>query len=167
MKDIDPICKIALVQAEPILFDKKASLAKALEYIEESASQKPDLIVFPELFIPGYPIGMDFGFSMGKRTEAGRCDWKRYYDTSVVAGDVEFQALADAAKKQALISALAFRSVMRSTERFITAMSFLSQMARIRCIASSSQQAPNEWSGAMPTRAISLSHKRRGDPSAV
>ena len=47
MKDIDPICKIALVQAEPILFDKKASLAKALEYIEESASQKSDLIVFP------------------------------------------------------------------------------------------------------------------------
>lgn len=56
MKDINPICKIALVQAEPILFDKKASLAKALEYIEESASQKSDLIVFPELFIPGYPM---------------------------------------------------------------------------------------------------------------
>ena len=43
MKDINPICKIALVQAEPILFDKKASLAKALEYIEESASQKSEL----------------------------------------------------------------------------------------------------------------------------
>ena len=108
MKDIDPICKIALVQAEPILFDKKASLAKALEYIEESASQKSDLIVFPELFIPGYPIGMDFGFSMGKRTEAGRCDWKRYYDTSVVAGDVEFQALADAAKKAGAYISLGF-----------------------------------------------------------
>ena len=99
MKDINPICRIALVQAEPILFDKKASLAKTLAYIEESASRKSDLIVFPELFIPGYPIGMNFGFSMGKRTAAGRSDWKRYYDTSVVAGDVEFQALADAAKK--------------------------------------------------------------------
>ena len=78
MRDIDPVCKIALVQAEPVLFDKEASLAKALDYIEESASQNPDVIVFPELFIPGYPIGMDFGFSMGKRTEAGRSDWKRY-----------------------------------------------------------------------------------------
>ena len=65
MRDIDPVCKIALVQAEPVLFDKEASLAKALDYIEESASQNPDVIVFPELFIPGYPIGMDFGFSMG------------------------------------------------------------------------------------------------------
>ena len=99
MKDINSICKIALVQAEPILFDKKASLAKVLKHIEEIASKKVDLIVFPELFIPGYPIGMNFGFCMGKRTEAGRSDWKRYYDASVVVGDAEFQVLADAAKK--------------------------------------------------------------------
>lgn len=108
MKDMSPICKIALVQAEPILFDKKASLAKALEYIEESASQKPDLIVFPELFIPGYPIGMNFGFSMGKRTEAGRSDWKHYYDASIVVGDAEFQALADAAQKADAYISLGF-----------------------------------------------------------
>ena len=75
MRDIEQICKVALVQAEPVMFDKKASLEKALSYIEE-ASGKADLIVFPELFIPGYPIGMNFGFSMGKRTEAGRKDWK-------------------------------------------------------------------------------------------
>ncbi|MDY5437016.1 carbon-nitrogen hydrolase family protein [Peptostreptococcus porci] len=99
MKDISPTCKIALVQAEPVMFDKKESTKKALEYIEESASQNPDLIVFPELFIPGYPIGMNFGFSVGKRTEDGRADWKRYYDASIVVGDPEFQALADAAKK--------------------------------------------------------------------
>ena len=108
MRDIDPVCKIALVQAEPVLFDKEASLAKALDYIEESASQNPDVIVFPELFIPGYPIGMDFGFSMGKRTEAGRSDWKRYYDASVVAGDAEFQALADAARKTDAYISLGF-----------------------------------------------------------
>ncbi len=99
MKDIAGICKIALVQAEPVLFDKKASLKKTLDYIEKAAAQKPELIVFPELFIPGYPIGMNFGFSMGKRTQAGREDWKRYYDASVVAGEEEFQLLSDAAKK--------------------------------------------------------------------
>ncbi len=99
MKDINSICKVALVQAEPVLFDKKASLKKTLDYIEKAATQKPDLIVFPELFIPGYPIGMNFGFSMGKRTESGREDWKRYYDASVVAGEEEFRILADTAKK--------------------------------------------------------------------
>ena len=45
MRDIDQICKVALVQAEPVMFDKKASLEKALGYIEE-ASGKADLIVF-------------------------------------------------------------------------------------------------------------------------
>ena len=71
MKDIKTNCKIALVQAEPVMFNKSASLKKVLQYIREAASQKPDLIVFPELFIPGYPVGMNFGFSMGKRSEEG------------------------------------------------------------------------------------------------
>ena len=35
---------------------------------------------------------------MGKRTEEGREDWKRYSDASVVAGEEEFQLLSDAAK---------------------------------------------------------------------
>lgn len=108
MKDINSICKVALVQAEPVLFDKKASLKKTLEYIEKAAVQKPDLIVFPELFIPGYPIGMSFGFSMGKRTEEGREDWKRYYDASVIAGEEEFQLLSDTAKKAGAYISIGF-----------------------------------------------------------
>ena len=94
MKDMENSCKIALVQAEPVMFDKCASLKKALQWIAEAAAQKPDLIVFPELFIPGYPVGMNFGFCIGKRSEDGRKDWKRYYDASVVAGETEFQQLA-------------------------------------------------------------------------
>lgn len=108
MKDINPKCKVALVQAEPVLFDKQASLDKALAYINEAASQEPDLIVFPELFIPGYPIGLNFGFSMGKRTENGREDWKRYYDASVVAGEAEFKALSDAAVKTGAYISIGF-----------------------------------------------------------
>ena len=108
MKDLERNCKIALVQAEPVLFDKDASLKKTLKLIEEAAVQNAQLIVFPELFIPGYPIGMNFGFSMGKRTEAGREDWMRYYEASVVAGDTEFQALAEAAKKAGAYISLGF-----------------------------------------------------------
>ena len=108
MKDLKNICKIALVQAEPVMFDKAASLEKALKYIDEAATQNPDLIVFPELFIPGYPVGMNFGFSVGKRTEDGRKDWKRYYDASVVAGDEEFEQLAEAAKKTGTYISIGF-----------------------------------------------------------
>ena len=69
MKDLKSTCRIALVQAEPVMFDKEACLSKALDYIHEAAREHAELIVFPELFIPGYPIGLNFGFSMGKRTE--------------------------------------------------------------------------------------------------
>ena len=80
MIDLKDTCRLALIQAEPVLFDKKACTAKALKYVEQAKEKNAELIVFPELFIPGYPIGMNFGFSMGKRTEEGRADWKRYYD---------------------------------------------------------------------------------------
>ena len=108
MKDIKNTCRIALVQAEPVMFDKEASLEKALNLIDEAAGNKAELIVFPELFIPGYPIGMNFGFSMGKRTESGRVDWKRYYDASVVAGGSEFRQLSEASAKAGVYLSMGF-----------------------------------------------------------
>lgn len=99
MKDLQSTCFIAVVQAAPVLFNKSACLAKALALIEEAAGHGAELIVFPELFIPGYPYGMTFGFTVGSRTEEGRRDWKRYYDASILAGGEEAQALAEAAKK--------------------------------------------------------------------
>lgn len=99
MRDLNSSCRVALVQAEPVMFDKPASLKKTLDYIDDAAAHGAELIVFPELFIPGYPIGLNFGFSMGKRTEAGRADWKKYYDASVVAGGSEFEQLSAAARK--------------------------------------------------------------------
>ena len=108
MKDIRSVCRLALVQAEPTMFDKQASLAKALIMIQQAAEHDAELIVFPELFIPGYPIGMNFGFSMGKRTESGRKDWKRYYDNSVVAGEKEFEQLAQAAQDNGAYISIGF-----------------------------------------------------------
>lgn len=99
MKDLQSTCSIAVVQAAPVLFNKSACLAKALALIEEAAGHGAELIVFPELFIPGYPYGMTFGFTVGSRTEDGRRDWKRYYDASILAGGEEAQALAEASKK--------------------------------------------------------------------
>ena len=109
MKDLEKkTCRLGLVQAEPVLFDKRASLQKALKYVDEAAANGAELIVFPELFIPGYPVGMNFGFSCGKRSEPGREDWKRYYDASVVAGGDEFMQLAEAAEKSGAYISIGF-----------------------------------------------------------
>lgn len=108
MRDLNSKCSVALVQAEPVMFDKEASLNKALNLIFEVAEHNVDLIVFPELFIPGYPVGMNFGFSMGKRSEAGRRDWKRYYDASIVVGEAEFAKLAEAARQSGAYISIGF-----------------------------------------------------------
>ena len=108
MKDLQNTCRVALVQAEPVMFDRDASLQKALVWIEKAVSEKADLIVFPELFIPGYPVGMNFGFSMGKRTEAGRKDWKRYYDASLLDGDATFKTLSAAAVSSGVYISIGF-----------------------------------------------------------
>ena len=51
---------------------------------------------------------MNFGFSMGKRTEPGREDWKRYYDASSVVGDADFNALAEAAVRAGAYVSIGF-----------------------------------------------------------
>ena len=117
MKDIKTTCKIALVQAEPVMFSKSASLKKALQYICEAASQKPDLIVFPELFIPGYPVGMNFGFSMGN--EAMR-DEKTGNDTTMPLLSPEIRSSNNSQrqpKKRRHTSALDFPSETLLVER--------------------------------------------------
>lgn len=97
MKSLTNTCKIAVIQATPIMFDKQKCLEKALALIEECADKKAELIVFPELFIPGYPYGMTYGFKVGSRNESGRKDWKKYYDNSLLANGEEMKKLADSA----------------------------------------------------------------------
>ncbi len=98
MKDLKSTCKIAVVQSEPVLFDKDACVDKAIKLIEDCKAQGSELIVFPELFIPGYPYGMTFGFTVGSRKSDGREDWKRYYDNSILIPGEETKKLGEAAK---------------------------------------------------------------------
>lgn len=100
MKDLKNRCKIAVVQAAPVMFDQHACVEKALALIEEAAdAEAPELIVFPELFIPGYPYGMNFGFCVGSRQEEGRKDWKVYCDNSIVVPGAETDRIGSCAKK--------------------------------------------------------------------
>ena len=46
---------IAIIQRPPVLLDRSATLAKAVQWVAEAAAAGASLIVFPESFIPGYP----------------------------------------------------------------------------------------------------------------
>lgn len=100
MKDLADVCSIAVVQSRPSLFDRDACVAHVVKTVEHIAREHPsDLVVFPELLIPGYPHGLTFGFVVGARTADVRADWKRYYDGSIVVGGAETEAMAEAARR--------------------------------------------------------------------
>ena len=98
MRDLANTCKIAVVQAAPVMFDKDGCVEKVLRYVDECADHGAELIVFPELFIPCYPFGLTCGFRVGSRNQAGREDWKKYYDNSILADGPEMQKIIDKAK---------------------------------------------------------------------
>ena len=93
MRNYTERCRLAVVQAEPVLFDAAASLSKALRLIDEAAEGGAELVCFPELFIPGYPYGLSFGFSVGRRDERFRPDWARYAANSILVPGAETAAL--------------------------------------------------------------------------
>lgn len=47
--------KIAIIQRPPVLLDRSATIARAVESIGQAAAAGAALIVLPESFIPGYP----------------------------------------------------------------------------------------------------------------
>lgn len=80
------------------MFDAAASAEKAASLIDEAADNGAQLIVFPELFIPGYPYGLNFGFSVGRRDEAVRPDWACYAANSVLVPGRELDIACKRAK---------------------------------------------------------------------
>lgn len=108
MKKITDQCRIAVVQAEPVMFDKDACLRKVIDLIREACQNGAEFVVFPESFIPGYPFGLNFGFTVGSRSKAGREDWKRYYDHSILVDGPEMQQLIDLAKAQKIYLSMGY-----------------------------------------------------------
>jgi len=75
--------KVAVVQAAPVAFDRERTLAKVHSLAGEAAHQGARLVLFPEAFVSAYPRGLDFGAVVGSRTDEGREDFRRYWESSV------------------------------------------------------------------------------------
>lgn len=90
---------VAVVQAAPVLFDRKGTVEKTVRLIEETAQQGAQLILFPEAFIPAYPRGLSFGTVVGGRSPDGRDLWQVYWENSVDVPGPDTEIIGKAAKE--------------------------------------------------------------------
>jgi len=75
--------KVAVVQAASVAFERERTLEKVRSLAGDAAGQGARLVLFPEAFVSAYPRGLDFGAVVGSRTEKGREDFRRYWESSV------------------------------------------------------------------------------------
>jgi nitrilase len=75
--------RAAVVQAGSVVFDRAATLEKLERLAREAARGGAQLIVFPEAFVSGYPMGLNFGAVVGNRTAEGREQFRLYYESAL------------------------------------------------------------------------------------
>lgn len=85
--------KVAAVQAAPSFLDIDDGVARAVTFIEQAADAGAKLIVFPEVWLPGYPNQIWLGPVAWSMQFVGR-----YFDNSVEAGSAHDRAIAEAAR---------------------------------------------------------------------
>jgi nitrilase len=53
----DQKVKVGAIHAAPNYMKKIETLQKVVSLIEEAGKQNVELLVFPEVFVPGFPVG--------------------------------------------------------------------------------------------------------------
>ena len=90
------IVRVAIVQKAPAFMNREASLARAEKLIAEAAEGGTDLIVFPEVWLSGYPYWTEGWDSPLQQWAGGRV---RFRDAAIVAPSEDTERLGAAARK--------------------------------------------------------------------
>ncbi|MEY9968764.1 nitrilase [Streptacidiphilus sp. MAP12-16] len=88
----------AAVQAAPVYLDAAATVDKAVGLIEEAAGNGASLLVFPEVFVPGYPY-----WNWTMNPVQGSPWFERLYRASIDVPGPEVDALRAAARRHGVV----------------------------------------------------------------
>jgi len=91
--------RVAIAQSAPVYLDKQASLAKALDLIQQASKRGAQLVAFGETWLPGYPAWLDVCPGAALRESASAKDvFSRLRANSIVVPGEEVNALRKAAR---------------------------------------------------------------------
>lgn len=85
---------VAAAHVAPVFMDAAATARKAVEWIERAADEKAQLLVFPEVFLPGFPYWINLYPPLAQAAVN-----RRYQDQSVEADGPEVALLREAAAR--------------------------------------------------------------------
>jgi nitrilase len=92
----------AVVQAAAVAFNRERTLQKTADLTADARRRGAALVVFPEAFVSGYPRGLDFGAVVGGRTDGGREDFRRYWESAVDVPGPAVDLLSKVARENAV-----------------------------------------------------------------
>lgn len=91
-----PQVRVAVAQISSVFMDKTATVRRAVEAIAEAANNGAELIVFPEVWLAGYPF-----WTEGWDTNVG--DWAQgrviFHDAAITIPGEETQRIGEAARR--------------------------------------------------------------------
>lgn len=91
--------RVAIAQFAPVYLDKRASLTKALDLVQQAAKQDSQLVAFGETWLPGYPAWLDVcpGAALWEN-DAAKDVFARLRDNSITVPGEEVDRLSEAAR---------------------------------------------------------------------
>jgi len=90
--------RIAAVQASPVFLDRAATIGVVLERLAEAGTGGADLVAFPEVFIPGYPVWLDLTNAAAWEDPDQQETYARYVDQAVEVHGTEFGQVVEAVR---------------------------------------------------------------------
>jgi nitrilase len=105
-----PTVKVAAVHAAPVFLDRAGSVAKAVSLIREARKNGAELVVFPESFIPAFPVWASFWAPIDNHDL-----FERFVAESIYADGPEIAEIRAEAERSGIFVSLGFTERSRAS----------------------------------------------------